>query len=243
MERWGWCTPGWLHPLPLSPERLRSSKETIVIPPKTQVRPEGLNALIMAVLLTFVFALLGWAFMSLMGLVLTGLVLNFFRDPERVIPDEPDIVVAPADGKVVKIASMIDPVTGEERKTICIFMNIFNVHVNRMPVAGKIEAIKYFPGKFFNASLDKASRDNERCVWLIRDEQGRTWTMVQIAGLVARRIVGLAEKDDVLKRGDRYGLIKFGSRVDLYLPNGYKTVTVKGKKAIAGQTILARKSE
>jgi len=214
-----------------------------MILPKTQIRPEGLNAIIMAVLATIVFAMLGWGFLSLIGLVLTGLVLNFFRDPERVIPDDPDAVVAPADGKVVKTGSMTDPLTGENRLVICIFMNVFNVHVNRMPVSGKIKAIKYFPGKFINASLDKASSDNERCAWLIRDEQDLDWTMVQIAGLVARRIVCLGEKGDVLRRGDRYGLIKFGSRVDLYLPSGYEITLNEGEKTIAGQTIIARKSK
>ncbi len=214
-----------------------------MIPPKTQIRPEGLNAIIVAVLATIVFALLGFGVLSLIGLVLTILVLNFFRDPERVVPDDPDVVVAPADGKVVKTCIMSDPITGEDRQAVCIFMNVFNVHVNRMPVRGTIEAIKYFPGKFFNASLDKASRDNERCAWLIRDEHGQEWTMVQIAGLVARRIVCLAEKGDSLNRGERYGLIKFGSRVDLYIPRGYEVTTVNGEKVLAGQSIIARKSK
>ncbi|MFP4084097.1 MAG: phosphatidylserine decarboxylase family protein [Desulfonatronovibrio sp.] len=214
-----------------------------MIPPKTQIRPEGLNAIAMAVLITLVFALNGWGFMSLVGLVLTGFVLNFFRDPERVVPDEPEVAVAPADGKVVKVGTMTDPFTGQSRQTVCVFMNVFNVHVNRMPVTGNIEAIKYYPGKFINASLDKASKDNERCAWLVRDEHGRDWTMVQIAGLVARRIVCLAEKGDSLKRGERYGLIKFGSRVDLYLPEGYVSDVSVGEKVVAGQSILARKSK
>ncbi len=212
-----------------------------MIPPKIQIRPEGLNAIIMAVLMTVVFALLGWVFMSLAGIVFTGLVLNFFRDPERVAPDEPGAVVAPADGKVVKLDMMTDPITGEERQAVCIFMNVFNVHVNRMPVAGRIETIKYFPGKFFNASLDKASKNNERCAWLIRDEKNQTWTMVQIAGLLARRIVCLGEKGDELKCGERYGLIKFGSRVDLYLPDGYELQINVGDKVLAGQTVIAGK--
>ncbi len=212
-----------------------------MIPPKIQIRPEGLNAIIMAVLMTVVFALLGWVFMSLAGIVFTGLVLNFFRDPERVAPDEPGAVVAPADGKVVKLDMMTDPITGEERQAVCIFMNVFNVHVNRMPVAGRIETIKYFPGKFFNASLDKASKNNERCAWLIRDEKNQAWTMVQIAGLLARRIVCLGEKGDELKCGERYGLIKFGSRVDLYLPDGYELQINVGDKVLAGQTVIAGK--
>ncbi|WP_028575356.1 phosphatidylserine decarboxylase family protein [Desulfonatronovibrio hydrogenovorans] len=212
-----------------------------MIKPSTQIRLEGMNAIILAILATLVFALLGWGFLALLGLVSVGFILNFFRDPERVVPDEPDVAVAPADGKVVKAGLMTDPITGEERQAICIFMNVFNVHVNRMPVAGKIEAIKYFPGKFFNASLDKASRDNERCAWLLSDEKKGKWTMVQIAGLVARRIVCLAEKGDQLARGERYGLIKFGSRVDLFLPSEYEIAVDIGDKTIAGQTIIAKK--
>ncbi|MFN2267751.1 MAG: phosphatidylserine decarboxylase family protein [Desulfonatronovibrio sp.] len=210
---------------------------------KTQIRLEGLNAIILSVLATIIFAMLEWGFLSLVSLIVTGLVLNFFRDPERVVPEDPDVVVAPADGKVVKTTTMEDPITGEDRQVICIFMNVFNVHVNRMPVAGKISAIKYFPGKFFNASLDKASKDNERCAWSIEDEHGKLWTMVQIAGLVARRIVPLAQKGDLLVRGQRYGLIKFGSRVDLYLPKGYEFSVFKGEKTLAGETIIARKNK
>ncbi|MFW6005261.1 MAG: phosphatidylserine decarboxylase, partial [Desulfonatronovibrionaceae bacterium] len=153
-----------------------------------------------------------------------------------------DAAVSPADGKVVSTSHMDDPFTGEKRRTICVFMNVFNVHVNRMPVSGRVEKISYFPGRFVNASLDKASTLNERCAWLLRDEQDRTWTMVQIAGLVARRIVPLAEKGDTVARGDRYGLIKFGSRVDLYLPRGYEPAVNQGDKVKAGESILARKT-
>ncbi|WP_045216665.1 phosphatidylserine decarboxylase family protein [Desulfonatronovibrio magnus] len=212
-----------------------------MIDSKTQIRWEGLNAIIMVVLCTLVFAILGWWWAALTGLVVTGLVLNFFRDPERVVPDETGVVVAPADGKIIKIEHMRDPFSGESRQTICVFMNVFNVHVNRMPVSGTIKGIKYFPGKFINASFDKASTDNERCAWQISDENGDEWTMVQIAGLVARRIVPLAEKGDQLSMGERYGLIKFGSRVDLYMPKGYDLVVDKGDKAFAGQTVLAKR--
>ena len=120
-------------------------------------------------------------------------------------------------------------------------MNVVNVHVNRMPVAGKIEAIRYFPGAFFNAALDKASTDNERCAYLVRDEEDRPWVMVQVAGLVARRIVCRVEEGDSLARGERYGMIRFGSRVDLYLPPDYSAVVTNGDVVTAGESILARK--
>jgi phosphatidylserine decarboxylase len=120
-------------------------------------------------------------------------------------------------------------------------MNVFNVHVNRMPVAGRIARISYFGGKFLNASFDKASTDNERNAVLVEDAEGKTWTMVQIAGLIARRIISWAEEGDSLARGQRFGLIKFGSRVDLYLPSDYESVVRIGEKVFAGQTVLARK--
>ncbi len=145
--------------------------------------------------------------------------MNFFRDPERVVPYEDDVAVSPADGRIIRIERRIDPVTGESRQCVCVFMNVFNVHVNRAPVTGTISAIKYHPGKFFNASLDKASTDNERCEYQVTDANGDTWTFVQIAGLVARRIVCRVERGDELTRGERFGMIRFGSRVDLYLPD------------------------
>jgi len=209
--------------------------------PGFHIRPEGLNIISLTTLATLVFALMGWAWAALMGLVVFALALNFFRDPERVIPDDADVAVAPADGRVVLVQVMNDPFTGEEKTTVCIFMNVFNVHVNRLPVSGTVRTIKYYPGRFFNASLDKASRKNERCALDIVDQEARSWTVVQIAGFLARRIVCLAEKGDVLSRGQRFGLIKLGSRVDLYLPRDYKSVINTGEKTIAGQTIIARK--
>jgi phosphatidylserine decarboxylase len=167
--------------------------------------------------------------------------MNFFRDPERVIPQEEDVAVSPADGKVVKIETMRDPLTGKDQTAICVFMNVFNVHVNRAPVGGTVEAIRYYPGKFLNASLDKASTDNERNALRIMDKDGKGWTVVQIAGLIARRIICWTEPGDTLGRGDRFGLIKFGSRLDLYLPDGYVPCVRIGDTVLAGQTILASK--
>jgi phosphatidylserine decarboxylase len=202
---------------------------------------EGLPFIFFTTVATLTFALLDCWFMATVLLVALFFVLNFFRDPERVVPQEPGVAVSPADGKVIKVETMRDPMTGEDRTAICVFMNVFNVHVNRMPVAGRIARISYFGGKFLNASFDKASTDNERNSLLIEDNDGRSWTMVQIAGLIARRIICWGEEGDSLGRGQRFGLIKFGSRVDLYLPVEYEPIVRIGDKVFAGQSILARK--
>lgn len=202
---------------------------------------EGMPFIFLTTIATLTFAVLDCWFMATLLLVVLFLVLNFFRDPERVVPQEPGVAVSPADGKVIKVETMRDPLTGEDRTAICVFMNVFNVHVNRMPVAGRVARISYFGGKFFNASFDKASSDNERNAVLVEDAEGKTWTMVQIAGLIARRIICWAEEGDSLGRGQRFGLIKFGSRVDLYLPSDYESVVRIGEKVFAGQSILARK--
>ena len=204
---------------------------------------EGMPFIFLTTVATLTFAVLDCWFMATLLLVVLFLVLNFFRDPERVVPQEPGAAVSPADGKVIKVQTMRDPLTGEDRTAVCVFMNVFNVHVNRMPVAGRVARLAYFGGKFINASFDKASEDNERNAVLIEDEGGRTWTVVQIAGLIARRIICWAEEGDALARGQRFGLIKFGSRVDLYLPSDYEAVVRVGEKVFAGQSILARKKQ
>jgi phosphatidylserine decarboxylase len=202
---------------------------------------EGLPFIFLTTVATLTFALLDCWFMATLLLVALFFVLNFFRDPERVVPQEPGVAVSPADGKVIKVETMPDPMTGEDRTTVCVFMNIFNVHVNRMPVEGRISRISYFGGKFINASFDKASTDNERNAVQVEDLDGNSWTVVQIAGLIARRIICWSEEGDSLRRGQRFGLIKFGSRVDLYLPAGYEPSVRIGEKVFAGQSILARK--
>ena len=210
--------------------------------PSIGVSLEGLPYIYLSAFTTLCFALLGSWFITFILLCLTAFVGYFFRDPERVAPEDIDAVVSPADGKVIKVEYIEDPLSGEKRQCIAIFMNVFNVHVNRMPVSGKIERIRYIPGKFINADFDKASTDNERNVVEIIGKGNQRFTMVQIAGLIARRIVCWAEKGDKLKRGDRYGLIKFGSRVDLYLPEGYEPLVGVGDKTVAGETALAKKS-
>jgi phosphatidylserine decarboxylase len=139
------------------------------------------------------------------------------------------------------MATKSDPMTGEERLCVSIFMSLFQVHVNRTPVAGTVKAIKYWPGKFFNASLDKASTDNERCGYLIVDENDSSWSMVQIAGLIARRIVCRTEEGDSLVRGQRYGLIRFGSCVELYLPQSYRPTVQVGEYVLGGQSVIAER--
>lgn len=204
---------------------------------------DGLPIIGLLALATLVAALLRWPVPAVLFLVLTAFSLNFFRDPDRAAPTGPGLAVAPADGVVCKLGTAPDPLTGESRQVVCIFMNIFNVHVNRAVVTGVVSDIRYLPGKFVNASLDKASTDNERNILRLRDEAGGEWTVVQIAGLIARRIVCKAAVGDRLARGERYGMIKFGSRLDVYLPRGYHPTVTKGEKTVAGVTVLARKNE
>lgn len=202
---------------------------------------EGAPSIGALAFITLILALMSWEFGALVFLGLTLFTLNFFRDPERISPTDQGAAVAPADGKIVSIKTAPDPFSGESRTQVCIFMNVFNVHVNRMPVTATIREIRYFPGLFINASLDKASTDNERNALVLEDREGQTWCMVQIAGLIARRIVSWAEVGDALPQGARFGMIKFGSRVDLYIPDGYAPAVSIGDKVLAGQTIVARK--
>ena len=204
---------------------------------------DGLPIIGFFVLATVVFALLRWPVLAVVFLLATAFSLNFFRDPDRVAPTEPGIAVAPADGVVCKMGEAVDPLSGETRQVVCIFMNVFNVHVNRAPIDGKVSEVRYYPGKFFNASLDKASTDNERNALGIEDADGGRWTVVQIAGLIARRIVCKAASGDAVARGVRYGMIRFGSRLDVYLPRDYHAAVTMGQKTTAGVTVLARKAD
>ncbi len=212
-----------------------------MLKPSVGVALEGVPYIVIAAFTTLIFAIIGCWPMAILGLALTCFIGHFFRDPERVAPEDAEAVACPADGKVIKVSREIDPVSGEMRQVIAIFMNVFNVHVNRMPVSGKVELIRYIPGKFFNASFDKASKDNERNILVITGKGNQRFTVVQIAGLIARRIVCWAEPGDKLKRSERFGLIKFGSRVDLYMPDGYVPVVSVGQKVVAGETALATK--
>jgi len=204
---------------------------------------DGLPIIGLLALAALVTGLLRWPVPAVFFLVLTAFSLHFFRDPDRIAPDGPGLAVAPADGVVCKMAFEIDPLSGETRQVVCIFMNVFNVHVNRAPVAGTVSRLRYIPGKFFNASLDKASTDNERMLLGIVGEDGDAWTVIQIAGLIARRIVVKATVGAPLSRGERYGMIKFGSRLDVYLPHDYHPTVTMGQRTTAGVTVLARKTD
>ncbi len=195
---------------------------------------------VVATILMFVFLpdLFGWV-----GVVLTVWCAYFFRDPERVTPLREGLVISPADGKICAIEDVVAPVELELdeqiRTRICIFMNVFDVHVNRAPHAGRITQIAYVPGKFFNAELDKASKHNERQAFTLLTPAGERLGIVQIAGLVARRIVKFVDDGDSVGAGERIGLIRFGSRVDVYLPPGKAAQVCIGQRAIAGETVLA----
>jgi len=171
--------------------------------------------------------------------IIAVFVLQFFRDPSRVIPSQPNAVLSPADGRIVVIERAHDPYANREALKISVFMNVFNVHSNRAPVDGKIEKIQYFPGRFVNADLDKASLENERNAITMTATGGATVTCVQVAGLVARRILCYASAGDTLTRGQRYGFIRFGSRVDVYLPLTAMPKVAVGDKVSATETILA----
>ncbi len=173
----------------------------------------------------------------------------FFRDPPRRTPADPSLVISPADGVINFVGPArppeelgIEPSLAATMVRVSVFMNVFNVHVNRSPVDAAITAIHYRPGKFLNASLDKASEDNERCSLVLRTPHGSTIACVQIAGLVARRIVCRVKQGVSLRTGERYGLIRFGSRVDVYLPLGYSPSVTLGQKTVAGETVIARRT-
>ena len=208
-----------------------------------KIHAEGYKFLVIAGIITIVFYSFS-NFLGLIGLVLTIWVYYFFRDPERVIIDDNNYLVSPADGEIIKVEEVDGPKElGLENKKfnkISVFMNVFDCHVNRAPCAGKIEEILYKPGAFVNASLDKASEDNERNYFRIKDTDNNDIIVVQIAGLVARRIVCESNKDQELKQGDRIGMIRFGSRADVYYEN-YQPLVKVGQKAISGETLLAKK--
>jgi len=184
-----------------------------------------------------------WAPLGAAGAVLTAWCAYFFRNPERVTPARVGLIISPADGTVQMIGKAAPPPELEmgaaARTRISIFMNVFNVHINRIPVDGTIEKLAYRPGKFVNASLDKASEHNERQSVRMRSQDGRELAVVQIAGLVARRIRCWIEEGQGVAAGERFGLIRFGSRVDVYLPDGVSPLVCAGQTAIAGETVLA----
>lgn len=189
------------------------------------------------------FFAIGISFVSLAWSIpfwlITIFVLQFFRDPPRMIPQKENAVLSPADGRIVVVEKSYDPYAGREAIKISVFMNVFNVHSNRSPVDGTVQTVQYFPGKFINADLDKASLENERNALILTTNNGHIISCVQVAGLIARRILCYVKARDILVRGQRYGFIRFGSRVDVYLPLTASPKVTVGEKVAATETILA----
>ncbi|MDB4193065.1 phosphatidylserine decarboxylase [Candidatus Pelagibacter sp.] len=208
-----------------------------------KIHSEGYKFLAISIIVTIFLYFLS-TFLGLIGLVLSIWVYYFFRDPERISINDENYLTSPADGEVLMVHEVDGPkeLGLEDKKfiKISIFMNVFDCHVNRMPCEGKISEILYKPGKFLNASLDKASEDNERNYYKIKNNHGEEVIVVQIAGLIARRIVCESSKDQHLKQGERIGMIRFGSRADVYFEN-YETLVKVGQKTIAGETLLAKR--
>ena len=208
-----------------------------------KIHSEGYKFLAIAIIITIFLYFLS-TLLGLIGLVLSIWVYYFFRDPERISINDENYLTSPADGEVLMVHEVDGPkeLGLEDKKftKISIFMNVFDCHVNRTPCEGKISEILYKPGKFLNASLDKASEDNERNYYKIMNNHAEEVIVVQIAGLIARRIVCETTKDQQLQQGERIGMIRFGSRADVYFEN-YKTLVKVGQKTIAGETLLAKR--
>ena len=220
-----------------------SIKTSIITP----IHPAGIPFIAIFFVFTVIIGWL-WSPLYFVGLVLTLWCVYFFRNPERITPvlsgaNKNNLIISPADGRVIEVSK----VTPDEElglpdgnwTRVCIFMNVFDVHVNRSPMSGQITYKNYIPGVFFNASLDKASSDNERLILGMDTENGKKIAFVQIAGLVARRIICDVDIGSDLKAGDMFGLIRFGSRVDVYFPSEASTMVLVGQKMIAGETIVA----
>lgn len=212
--------------------------ETFIKP----MHPEGRRFVAIFAVVTVVLFLL-WEPLGWLGLGLTVWCYYFFRDPKRSVPTRADLILSPADG----VVSLIEPAApppelgmgGAELTRVSVFMSVFNCHVNRSPIAGRVDRMVYRPGKFLNASLDKASADNERNSLAIEMDDGRKLAVVQIAGLVARRIVPFVSEGQALRAGERFGLIRFGSRLDVYLPDGVVPLVALGQTMVAGETVIA----
>ena len=205
------------------------------------VAREGLPFIAAGIVLTGIPALLGWTVPALVAGFLTCFVVTFFRDPERTPEASEGAVISPADGKVLTAVVREDDRNplGRPCAQVSIFMSLFNVHVNRMVASGTVKEIRYHPGRFFSADLDKASEENERSGLILETADGRTLAVVQVAGLVARRIACWVKPGDRVVRGERYGLIRFGSRLDVFMPEDTDIVVKPGDKVRAGKSVLA----
>jgi phosphatidylserine decarboxylase len=221
----------------MNPDSWSNPPERTAVP----VAKAGYAPIFGAAFVTLIFALLGMTYLTLLSLVVTFCFCGFFRDPDRVIPNEPHIIVSPADGKVISVGPV-------ERTRFCegscqkisIFMSVFNVHVNRIAVDGKVNKVGYHPGKFFAANLDKASLQNEHNAVFLETADGKSLCVVQVAGLIARRIICNVQPGDDVRKGQRYGMICFGSRLDVYLPDDAEVKVAVGEKVRAGSSVIGR---
>jgi phosphatidylserine decarboxylase len=207
--------------------------------PHPLIAREGWPFLAIALAVALALSWLGWWVAAVVVWLLFAFILQFFRDPGRAVPSQPNAVLSPADGRVVRVERTRDPYLGRDALCISVFMNVFNVHSNRSPVDGEVKARWYHEGSFVNAALDKASLENERNALHLQTAEGRDVTCVQVAGLIARRILCYVEPGARLHRGERYGFIRFGSRVDVYLPPDAQPRAAVGDKVAATTTVLA----
>jgi phosphatidylserine decarboxylase len=210
-----------------------------MLTPQVPVAKEGYPFIGFAAFCTLVMAILNLPVVAIILLIVTTFILCFFRDPERFVPPAEDALVSPADGKVLLVEKISGSIFTEgEAHKISIFMNVFNVHVNRIPFSGKVEKVLHKTGKFYSADSERGGLENEQCATVITTSEGKKLVFVQIAGLIARRIICWLEPGDEVIKGKRFGLIRFGSRVDLYLPIETNISITAGEKVRAGETIL-----
>jgi phosphatidylserine decarboxylase len=204
----------------------------------TPIAVEGYPFIVVAGFITLTFALLSWKLIAFAAFCLTLFITYFFRNPERVIPSEENAVVAPADGVIIYLGQSREEHLNAEMTKISIFMSVFNVHVNRSPVSGRVIETFYARGKFLDVRDERATFENERAGLVLENPRGARIAVVQVAGLIARRIVCYLQKGDAVKRGERYGLIRFGSRLDVYIPRDSDLRVAVGDKTVAGETVL-----
>jgi phosphatidylserine decarboxylase len=216
------------------------AQEDVKSYPHPIIAKEGWPFVAGSLVLALIASALDWEFIAAILWLAVIFVVQFFRDPARTPPLGENLITSPADGRIVVVGKAKDPITGQDALKISVFMNVFNVHSNRSPIQGSVVQAQYFPGKFFNADLDKASEQNERNALVIEDPRGRRVTCIQIAGLIARRILCYVKPGDSMMRGQRYGFIRFGSRVDVYCPVESKALVSVGDKVSAHSTALAR---
>ncbi len=201
---------------------------------------EGWYFITISIAFTLLVMLFAGLLFSLIFILITAFIIQFFRDPQRIIPNDNNLILSPADGKIIAVEETLDPYFNTPVRKISIFMNIFNVHSNRCPVNSEVIDLNYFPGKFINADFDKASTDNERNIMVLKLENNRKITVVQVAGLIARRILCYVKIQQKLTKGQRFGFIRFGSRVDIYIPLDFETLVSIGQKVYATESVIAR---